>query len=152
MRNSRKLIKVSKGFSILEISIVIVVMAVIMLAMMPRVQSMLNSGRIDAMYSHIEEFRRGMGECRARFNTFTNCTVANLNNEGLVADKLIDNMATANPWGGSYTITPAAQTWTLAVAGIITAEACERSETTINQYGGMTATCAGTTLTIVFNS
>jgi hypothetical protein len=148
----RKSVKKAKGSLIIDVAIGMVVLAVIVIALMPKAQSLLNSSRVDAMMSHIDEIRRGMGECRARFNTFTNCTTANLNTEGLVADKIIDNMATANPWGGSYTITPAAQTWNLVVTGMVTTEVCQRAVTTLQQYGGMTPVCAGTTLTITFNS
>lgn len=148
----RNYIRSNSGFTLVEVAIAMVIGLIILAAAYPGIQSGILSSRVDAMSSHIEEIRRGMSECRSRFNTYTSCTTTRIQDEGFIADKIGDNLATANPWGGSYTITPAAQSFTIVVAGIGSTKACQRGQTTYTQMGGVTATCAGTTLTLVFNT
>lgn len=141
-----------RGFTVIEFTIVIILIAILTIALLPTIQSAFLSTKVDALGSHVEEFRRGMNECRARFNSYTRCTTALLSDEAFIGDALINKMGEANPWGGSYAINPAAQTWTLVVAGISDAAACKRSQTTYNEIGGVTAVCSGTTLTLTFRT
>lgn len=151
MRSSLR-IKNNRGFNLIEFGVVIALIAILMIAMWPQIQSAFLSTKVDALNSHVEEFRRGMNECRARFNAYTRCTTAMLSDEGYVGDALINKMGEANPWGGSYAISTSAQTWTLAVAGISDTAACKRSQTTYSEIGGVTAVCSGTTLTLTFRT
>lgn len=155
-----KNIKGNKGFTFIELGIVLTVIGLALMVLVPKAQNYFLNGKIQTLTDTMDEIRKGMVDCRSRFNTYTNCTWTMLTDEGFISAKTAAGATNGNPWGGSYGVAPGAQTFDVT-AGSINAKACTRMATTFNQMSGaagggvangVSGACAGGTITITYTN
>lgn len=98
-----KVMKKQKGFTLIELMIVLVIGIGLTITMWPQITQLLGIGDAAKMRMHIQEIQNGAMLYKQRNNVLTGVSMAVLDSQGLVSDRMGDGTA-KNPWGGDYTI------------------------------------------------
>ena len=98
-----KSMKKNKGFTLIELSIVLVLIVGLTITFWPQLEQMFGVGDAAKARAQISEIQSGASLFKQRNNVFTGITMTVLDNQGYVSDRMADG-AERNPWGGNYTV------------------------------------------------
>ncbi len=147
MRKIRK----QQGFTLIELSIVLVLIVGLTLTFWPQITQMLGIGDAAKVRAQVSEIQNGAMLYKQRNNVFTGISMTVLDNQGYVSDRMADGSA-RNPWGGNYAVAADAADatrYTVTATGVqnpdIGAQLAADYATS-----AVTADFNGTTLTITF--
>ncbi|MCS6271904.1 prepilin-type N-terminal cleavage/methylation domain-containing protein [Shewanella baltica] len=146
----RKLSK-SKGFTLIELSIVLVLIVGLTITFWPQISQMMGVGDAAKVRAQISEIQNGAMLYKQRNNVFTGMTMTILDNQGYVSDRMADG-ASRNPWGGNYTVTANATDPTQYVVTVTGVKNADIGSQLQADYltSAKAATFSGTTLTVTF--
>lgn len=143
--------KKQKGFTLIELSIVLVLIVGLTITFWPQLAQMFGIGDAAKARAQISEIQNGAALYKQRNNVFTGVSMTVLDSQGYVSDRMADGTA-RNPWGGNYTIAVASGD---ATRYIVTATGVQNADIGA-QLAADYATSAvnadfnGTTLTVTF--
>ena len=143
--------KKQKGFTLIELSIVLVLIVGLTITFWPQLAQMFGIGDAAKARAQISEIQNGAALYKQRNNVFTGVSMTVLDSQGYVSDRMADGTA-RNPWGGDYTIAVASGD---ATRYIVTATGVQNADIGA-QLAADYATSAvnadfnGTTLTVTF--
>ena len=146
-----KIMKMQKGFTIIELSIVLTLIVGLTITMWPQLSQMFGIGDAAKVRTQVSEIQNGASLYKQRNNVFTGITMTVLDDQGYVSDRMADGTA-RNPWGGNYSISvdaADATRYTVTVSGVQNADigsqlAADYATSAVN------ADFNGTTLTVTF--
>lgn len=146
-----KMMKREKGFTLIELMIVLVLIVGLTITLWPQITQMLGIGDAAKMRAQISEIQNGAYLYKQRNNVFTGVSMAVLDNQGYVSDRMADGTE-RNPWGGNYTIAvdaADATRYTISATGVQNADIGAQVAA---DYGTSAVAAAfnGTTLTVTF--
>ena len=97
-----------KGFSLLEIAIVVLIIAVLAAIMLPGMVSAMNNGNVTSSIQSIRSLQTASGQYyAANGGTYTGGTVGSISLANLSAQGLLPAQAAGNnPFGGTFTVAP----------------------------------------------
>lgn len=146
-----KMMKKQQGFTLIELSIVLVLIVGLTITFWPQLAQMLGVGDAAKTRAQISEIQNGAMLYKQRNNVFGGISMTLLDSQGYISDRMGDGTA-RNPWGGDYTI---------AVDGgnvtryIVTATGIQNADIGAQlaadyATSAVTAVFNGTTLTVTF--
>lgn len=146
-----KMMKKQKGFTLIELSIVLVLIVGLTITFWPQLAQMFGIGDAAKTRAQISEIQNGASLYKQRNNVFTGISMTVLDDQGYVSDRMADGTA-RNPWGGNYTIAvdaADATRYTVTATGVQNADigaqlAADYATSAVN------ADFNGTTLTVTF--
>ncbi|MDC9514462.1 prepilin-type N-terminal cleavage/methylation domain-containing protein [Pseudoalteromonas sp. CST5] len=145
------MMKKQKGFTLIELSIVLVLIVGLTITFWPQLAQMFGIGDAAKTRAQISEIQNGASLYKQRNNVFTGISMTVLDDQGYVSDRMADGTA-RNPWGGNYTIAvdaADATRYTVTATGVQNADigaqlAADYATSAVN------ADFNGTTLTVTF--
>lgn len=146
-----KIVNKQKGFTLIELSIVLVLIVGLTITFWPQLAQMFGIGDAAKARAQISEIQNGAYLFKQRNNVFTGISMSVLDDQGYVSDRMADGTA-RNPWGGNYTIAvdgADATRYTVTATGVQNSDigaqlAADYSTSAVN------ADFNGTTLTVTF--
>ena len=146
-----KSMKKNKGFTLIELSIVLVLIVGLTITFWPQLEQMFGIGDAAKARAQISEIQSGASLFKQRNNIFAGISMAVLDNQGYVSDRMADGTA-RNPWGGNYTVAvdaADATRYVVTATGVLNADIGAQLA---GDYGtsAVAATFNGTTLTVTF--
>lgn len=93
----------NKGFTLIELSIVLVLIVGLTLTFWPQLEQMFGVGDAAKARAQISEIQNGATLFKQRNNVFIGVSMTLLDNQGYISDRMGDGSA-RNPWGGDYSV------------------------------------------------
>jgi len=146
-----KMMKREKGFTLIELMIVLVLIVGLTITLWPQITQMLGIGDAAKMRAQISEIQNGANLYKQRNNVFTGVSMTVLDTQGYVSDRMADGTA-RNPWGGNYTIAvdaADATRYTISATGVQNADIGAQVAADY-ATSAVAAAFNGTTLTVTF--
>lgn len=143
--------KKQKGFTLIELSIVLVLIVGLTITFWPQLAQMFGIGDAAKARAQISEIQNGAALYKQRNNVFTGVSMTVLDSQGYVSDRMADGTA-RNPWGGNYTIAVAsgdATRYTVTATGVQNADIGAQLAADY-ATSAVSADFNGTTLTVTF--
>lgn len=148
MKKSRSL-KKQNGIALIELTIALLVIAIVAYLAWPRISPMLGFGKLATIESHIDSIFMGTTSYITEQGTCSGISLAALGARGAIDSRLADGTE-LNSWGGGYTVACNANITqaTITTTGVADASIGERLRA---KYGrrAVSATFASGTLTVV---
>lgn len=146
-----KVMKKQKGFTLIELSIVLILIVGLTITMWPQLSQMFGVGDAAKTRTQISEIQNGAVLYKQRNNVFTGISMTVLDNQGYVSDRMGDGTA-RNPWGGNYTVAvdaADATRYTVTATGVQNADIGAQLAADY-ATSAVSAAFNGTTLTVTF--
>jgi hypothetical protein len=117
---------------------------IITVPLLPKLLNVSESSRVTQFIDHVASLEKGMEECSKKYGNHASCSLDKLKAEGFLLGDVAAQIATENPWGGIYQVTPFVDGWEIKATKLTSAEVC--AETAAHYAGFLTvsAACSGT--------
>jgi prepilin-type N-terminal cleavage/methylation domain-containing protein len=136
-----------KGFTLTEIIIAIAVISLLILGGIQFGASVMNSGRVSKTADHVRQIASATINWSAGRYNYTGAALATLETQKLLPAGFT---AAGTPFGGTYGLTGAGNSFTVTVAGFPDNGYCLQVVDKISKDTSGVPSCAGTTLTAIF--
>ncbi len=141
----------TKGFTLIELGIVLVVIVGMTLTLWPQLEQLFGLGDAAKLRAQITEIQNGAQLFKQRNNVFTGVSMTILDNQGYISDRMGDG-SSRNPWGGNYTISVDATDPTRYVVTATSVRNADIGAQVAADYAtsAVSASFSGTTFSVTF--
>ena len=148
-----KKIGTSKGFTLIEVMVVIAIIAILSSLTAKQVMATRADAKPDEMVDQVSYIAGKMGKCATyKRGVYTGCDFDELVRLGLLEQNQWEDGSGKTPYGGDYStgaVTGNANQFFITGTGVSTDEHCARL-TEVYLQQGTTATCSAGTLTVTY--
>ncbi|PKG68621.1 prepilin-type N-terminal cleavage/methylation domain-containing protein [Pseudoalteromonas sp. GutCa3] len=149
--SSMNQLKKQRGFTLVELVIVLVVIAGLTIVLLPKIQQVMGLGDAAKLKAQVSEIQSGALLYKQREMVFTGIDMETLDDQGFISDRMGDGVA-INPWGGDYSVesnSSNATQYIITVDGILSEDIGSQAEADY-ATSAVTTDFDGSTLTLTF--